>query len=262
MTRSEFKKRLGQMREALERGSAYYTAWKCLRLRADAKVSWSLEDQNNVLGRYRGFFTPAAFALLDMALIEFAKLFDTNVRTASLTNLLRAARLDATLVPHTSPIQLREVSDEIKQSRTLLRTLKQTRNQHLAHLDANPDPRDPLMTQDFDQFIAHVQTAFNTLSGGHDKNVYSFEYMLRDTERHTTEVLEILLHQIGRARQEHEDEMVHIGLEQLRRTQASFGPSLDDETVREVIGTLGLTETEFRRVEEAYHFDRVAKVSS
>ena len=103
MTRAEFKRRLDQLRQVIIDGLVYYAAWKNLLLREEGKVSWSLEEQNRVLGRFRGFLTPVGHALPNTALMQFAKVFDTHRRAASLLNLLRAAGQDTGLVPgHTS----------------------------------------------------------------------------------------------------------------------------------------------------------------
>ena len=262
MTHAEFGKRLDQLREAMTRGLAYYAVWKALRLPDKGRVHLSLEEQNVVLGRFRGFFSPVGFALLDMALIQFAKMFDTNQRTVSLTNLLRAAQRDSSLVPHVSPADLREISREIKRSRSLRDSLKRRRDQQLAHLDANPAPVDPLLTREFDKLAECVKSAFNTLSTGHDHNFFSLESLERTSEQDTAEVLDVLFKDIGRKQQEYEDKMVSIGVEHVQREEAKLGIRLNTEARQSTIRSLGLSEEQVKRVEKAYTSDKTASVQS
>ena len=123
MTRNEFKKRLGQLQEVIMRGLAYYDVWSKLRLHDQAEVSWTLEEQNQLLGRFRGFFTPISLALMDMALMEFAKVFDGRQGTASLWNLLSAARQDASLAPHRESNAVDEISKQLRRQKSLLKSL-------------------------------------------------------------------------------------------------------------------------------------------
>lgn len=262
MTREEFRKQLGQLRESLNRGLSYYAVWKGLRLREESSARWSLEDQNKVLGQFRGFFTPVVFAFLDMALMQFAKIFDTHARTASLTNLLAAARRDASLVPHASASDLSKISRQVKQSDRLLKTLKQKRDQDLAHVDANPAPVRPLLTRDFDKLVDWVNSAFETLSVGHDQNVFSSGYLVETSAQHTAAVLDILLKDIGRHQKEYEEEMVRIGLDEMRRMENVIGRRLNERDMRSMQQSYGFTEEQMQRIEKAYTSDKTASVQS
>lgn len=253
MTSEQFKDQLEKLRQVITHGLAHYTVWKKLRLRDPDSVEWSLEEQNQILGRFRGFFTPVAIALLDMALIEFAKVFDTDTRTASLRNLLSAARENPILVPNASADDLNEISSDFEQYKGLVTSLMRKRSQQLVHVDAEPDPVDPIMTADFDKLAEWVMSAFNTLSTGHDKNFFSLKYLLKTSEEQTEAVMGTLLEDIARRQQKHHDEMVQIGVRQLQRAEADLGRTLDKETMGHVIGTLGLTEEQMQRVEEEYH---------
>jgi hypothetical protein len=205
MTRAEFRKRLDQLQEVITRGSAYYAVWKNLRLHDEGGVSWSLEEQNQVLGRFRGFFTPVALALLDMALMQFAKVFDTDPRTASLSNLLRAARQDTSLVSGRTSAEVGAVSTGLQRSKKILAGLKRMRDQRLAHVDADPGPVDPLLTAEFDGLVEDVESAFNWLSRAHDGQLVSWEHWLRRVERDTSQILDMCVEQLRRQRSTAED---------------------------------------------------------
>lgn len=248
MTQDEFRKRLEQLKEVITRGLSYYLVWKKLILRDAENVSWTLEQQNQLLGRYRGFFSPVCFALLDMALMQFAKMFDTDARTASLTNLLQAARKDSGLVPYASESDLGKISSQLKKSTTLLKTLKRKRDQDLSHVDANPTLGEPLPTKEFDKLADMVKSAFNTLSPGHT----SWEHLLKTCEGHTVQVTEILLADMERSRQAHDEEMVGIALDEVRRREAEIGVKLNRESVHSVIQSLGLSKEQMQRVEKVH----------
>lgn len=252
MTHDEFRKRLDQLREVITRGLAYYAVWKNLSLHDVGKVSWSLEEQNKLLGRFRGLFTPVGLALQDMALIEFAKVFDTDRRTASLTNLLRAARQDTSLIPRASAGDMDKVSAQLRQSKRILTALKRKRDQQLVHIDVDPLPVSPILNTEFDKLVEAVKSAFNSLSTAHDGRFFSWKQSLRQSDDHTTEILRILQEEMGRKQKEHQEEMVRIGLEGIRRQQMLIGCRLDSGEVRSIMQSYGLTDEEMQRVEEEY----------
>jgi hypothetical protein len=198
MTSDEFRRRLDQLREVIARGSAYYAVSKKLRYREEGKVSWSLEEQNRILGRFHGFLTPVGLGLLDMAFLEFAKVFDTDSRTASLWNLLGAARQDTSLVSGRTSAEVDEVSGRFRQSKKVLSWLRRTRNQRLAHVDANAPLLDPLLVKEFDCLVEDVQSAFNWLWTAHHGKGFRWDYWLRKVEEDTSQIVGILLEELSR----------------------------------------------------------------
>jgi len=198
MTSAEFRRRLDQLRGVITRGLWYYTAWKNLLLYEEGKVPWSREEQNKVLGRFGGFFEPVGLALLDMAVIQFAKVFDRDARAASLLNLLGAAGRDTSLVPGHTSAEVDVVSAGVQQSKKVLDWLRPTRDQRLAHADANPAPVGPLLLKEFDSLVEEVKSAFNWLSTAHDGRVVGWEYPLRRVEEDTSQIVGILLEELSR----------------------------------------------------------------
>jgi len=198
MTHTEFTKCLEQLREVIARGSAYWAVSKKLRYREEEKVSWSLEEQNKILGEFHGFFTPVALAVLDMAFLELNKVFDADSRTASLLNLLRAARQDASLVPGRPSAEVDAVLREFRQSERILKVLKRRRDQQLAHVDANPAPVDPLLVKEFDRLLENVRSAFSWLSTAHYGRSVSWEWLIPEVEADTSRVMGALLEELNR----------------------------------------------------------------
>ena len=198
MTRAEFRKRLEQLREVIARGSAYWAVSKKLRYREEGKVSWSVEEQDKILGRFRGFFTPVALAVLDMAFLELNKVFDTDCKAASLWNLLGAARQDTSLVSDRTPADVAAVSRQFRQSRKMLTALKRRRDQQLAHVDADPAPVDPLLVKEFDRLLENVRSAFSWLSTAHYGRPVSWEWLIPEVEADTSGVMGALLEELNR----------------------------------------------------------------
>lgn len=252
MRHNEFRKRLDRLREVLGRGLLYYTVWKNLSLHDPSKVSWSLEEQNEVLGRFHGFITPVALALHDMALMEFAKLFDTERRTASLVNLLSAAQQDPRLIPGASTDDVAKVSAQLQQSQPILIRLKGVRNQQLAHVYLQPMAVGPIRNTDLDKLADDVKSAFNFLSTAHDGRVVSWEYSLQTADRDTRAILRILREEMVLMRREHQQEMVRIGLEAIRNQQTVIGRQLDSGELRSIKQSYGLTDEQMQLVEEQY----------
>jgi hypothetical protein len=250
MTRAEFRKRLDQLREVITRGLYYYAVWTNLLLHDQGRVSWSLEEQNRVLRRFRGFFTPVGFALLDMTLIQFAKVFDPHSKAVSLWNLLGAARRDPSLVPGHTSEEVDAVRRQFRQNRKTLTALKRWRDQHLAHVDAEPEPVDPILKRHFDDLVEHVVSAFKWLSTAHDGNVTIWDYSVQNVGRHTTDVLAILGEEVERKQKEYREEMVRIVLEEIRSREMLLGRPLGKEEMRSLMHSYGLTEEEMRRIHE------------
>ena len=249
--RAHFKQRLDQLQEVIMGGLACYAVWNKLRLHDPADVPWSLERQNQVLGRWRGLFTPAGAALQQMALLEFAKVFDTDRRTASLVVLLEEARNDMSLVPHGTASDLDGVSARLKQAEHTLDTIKTLRNRRLAHSDARPQSLPPLMNSSIDNLAEDIKYAFNRLSSVHDRNVFSWDYAIRTSVEHTVDVLSILLKEIDRKREEFDDKMVDIALGETERIKLASGGPLQEDEVEYVVDQFNLTdeqEVRFRAV--------------
>ena len=252
MTREEFKKRMQTLQEVILRALASYEVMKKLRYHDETGADWTLDQQNDLLGRFKGFFSPVSLAMVDMTFIQFAKIFDPDKRTASFRILLDAALEDASLVSHLAPDELAEVCQDVEENKALVAKLKRLRDQQLAHADANPLPVDPITLGNLDKLAESIKANFNRLSSGHDKNVIGWDFALRTSEQDTGAILSILMESEKRRKLEHEKTMVQIGLDHVRRAEVTFGHALSKETVREAIGTLGLTDEQMQRVEKEY----------
>ena len=251
MTRNDFKERLDQLGEVILRAVSFYKVWLRLQYREDT-ASWSLNEQNRMLDQFRGFFTPVAIAMQGAALLEFAKVFDQDDRTASLFVLLKAARKQPSLVPARTPDDLRAFDKQLKMADQPLQSLKGMRDQRLAHTDVNPAALTPLLKKDMDRLATTIEEIFNGLTAGHDGNVFSWEYMLRTCDRDTTAVLRILMDEVEQKRSKYEEEMVRIVLEEIRRRETVLGRRLDKEEMRSIKREFGLTDGQAQRIDDTY----------
>ncbi len=194
MTPAEFEKRLEKLLHVIGWGLQYYTVWIRLRFHEKDRVNWSLEEQNRATVPFNAFFVAVSSAALDMALLQFAKVFDTDSRTASLSNLMRPAQADSKLVPHITPNELVQASKALDQSNTLVTELKRRRDQEIAHADASPAPPvGNIKKRDFDHLIECIQEAFNVLHRGHRNSSVHWGSLVSDADQDTLSLFDVLV---------------------------------------------------------------------
>lgn len=189
---SEFKTQLEQLNEVILSALAFWAVWNQLRLHDPASVPWSLERQNQLLGQWKGFFTPVIVGLQRMAMLELAKIFDGDPRTVSLRSLLRQAQENPVLVPHAQAGDLDAIAMRLEQSRNTLDVITKLRNQRFAHADANPASLPGLPNTEIDKLFEDVKLSFNVLSVAHDRNSYEWEPALETSRDETRRLLALL----------------------------------------------------------------------
>jgi hypothetical protein len=232
-------------------GLSFWAVWNKLRLHDASEESWSLDRQNQILGRWNGFFTPVGIGLQRLAMIEFAKVFDPDTRTVSLTNLLEQAKRDPALVPHAGPTDLATISARLKQADATREAVMKLRHKRLAHAEANPPDLPPLMSQSIESFIDDIKFAFNALCAAHDNSSYSWDSAIRSSGRNTNEVLGLLLKEIERAEVAHDDKMVEIVVGHIRGMETTLGRSLDAAEIEDVAKRqFSLTAKQIDRVQQ------------
>ena len=181
----DYKKQLIELRNIIIDGILYFSVWYVM--------SNLDEDMARGLNRYRGFFMPARKSLNDMALLQFAKVFDNDRRTVSLRNLLLAARSNPTvLVPYAKGDDLDKLESKIDSNEELLGRLKNYRDQRLAHHDRKVKRDTSLKYGQMRQLIDDVKDMYNSLSQGHEQSITSFDFVTREAQRHTSKAMEIM----------------------------------------------------------------------
>ena len=250
MQNSEFKIRLEHLRTDVAGALAYYAAWHSLHLHDPSKADWTLDRLNQLLGRWRGFFSPIGFAVQGMAMLSFAKLFDADPRSASFLVLLREAKSDPSLIPHAGPNDLAEIDACLARVSETRKIITRLRNERLAHTDVTAGQLPSLMSQRVEALAEDVKFLFNKLSVAHENKCQSWDEMLRETETHTTSILSLLSNEIDHQQLEFDQTMVEIGLGHIQEIESVLGRRLSEDDVRLAISTLGLTPPQSERVLE------------
>jgi hypothetical protein len=192
MTPAEFKAQLDQLQELIFRAFSFYRVWLQLQFRQDT-APWSLADQNRMLDRFRGVFTPVLVAMQDAMLLQFAKLLDEDTRTISFPTLIAAARNNPSVVPNLDGQQLIDLDQPLSAAHGTSQSLKQLRNQRLAHTDANPAPPQPILKKELEGLAKAIEGTFNALSSGYDRSICDWDYAMRATDRDVEEVVGAIL---------------------------------------------------------------------
>ncbi len=184
MNTQEFEKRMAELQNIIVDGIVYFTAWRTL---SDLD-----NDMARALNRYKGLFLPTQLSLKNMALLQFSKIFDCDARTSSLRNLLTVAiENQKLLTSHAKESDLQNIKRWIDDNENLLDRLKRFRNKRIAHHDSIYT-RQSLLFGEVKKLVDEVQSMFNLLRFGHDRSTTSFEYIVKDTERHTSQVIQII----------------------------------------------------------------------
>lgn len=193
MEREEFKRQLCELRNIITNGIAYFSAWYRIANLADRSA--------HALNRYRGFFKSAQLSLNEMSLLQFAKVFDRDRRTVSLYNLLFAAKNNPKLLaPYAKEHDLQNLESKITSNAELLSHLKNYRDQRLTHHDQMVSRDTSLPFGQVRQLIDDVKDMYNSLSNWHEGSTTSFDFISREAEEHTLEVIEIMCQERDRAK--------------------------------------------------------------
>jgi len=193
--RKEFRRKLDELRTIIEDGTAYFIASQSLTLD---------EDTVAALNRYRGFFKPARNALLWMALMELAKVFDRDPRTVSLRNLLIEAKANRlVLTPYIDEQDLEHIQTQVDANEAVIKSLKRFRGKRLAHHDASvTEAKGMTLTYGkVEQLLEEVKGLYNVLERGHDGTHTAFDWLADDVEKDTSEVVRIMREERDRANQ-------------------------------------------------------------
>lgn len=192
MQHQEFKRRLKELGGVITDGIAYFSVWQGLMVED--------EDSAQALNCYRGLFLPARISLRWMTLLQFAKVFDSDPRTVSLRVLLTAAEKNReNLTLYATEENLQQLGKQIDASDDLLVRLKCVRDQRIAHHDAINAGNTRLLYGEMRKLVEEVKSMYNSLTSYHDRSTTDFEYLVREAERHTSQVVSIMREERDRA---------------------------------------------------------------
>lgn len=185
MQHQEFKRRLKELGGVITDGIAYFSVWQGLMVED--------EDSAHALNRYRGLFLPARISLRWMTLLQFAKVFDPDPRTVSLRVLLTAAEKNRENLTHYATEEnLQQLGKQIDASEDLLVRLKRVRDKRIAHHDAISAGDTRVLYGEMRKLVEEVKSMYNSLTSYHERSTTNFEYLVREAERHTSQVVSIM----------------------------------------------------------------------
>lgn len=191
MEANEFTRQLDELRNIITDGLSYFVAWRGLMVEDD--------ESAQALNRYRGLFLPARNAMLWMALLQLAKVFDRDPRTVSLRNLLATASQNReTLTPHATQGDLEHLQQQVDDNEAVLERLKRLRDQRIAHHDSVTSGDRSLRHGEAQQLVEDIKSMYNSLRYGHDRAYTAFAE-LTEPERHTSAVVNIMRLERARA---------------------------------------------------------------
>ncbi|MEE9325502.1 MAG: hypothetical protein V3U90_08155 [Dehalococcoidia bacterium] len=185
MVPDEFKRQLDELSTVILDGIIYFTVWDGLMVESD--------EAAQALNRYRGLFLPARNALLWMALLQLAKVFDRDPRTVSFRNLISAAKENREdLTPHATEEDLNQIQQQVDDNEALLERLKRLRDQRIAHHDSTTSGDRTVLFGELQRLVEEIKSMYNSLRRGHDRACIAFDVPIGDAERHTSEVVRIM----------------------------------------------------------------------
>ncbi len=120
--------------------------------------------------------------------------------SGNLNSWLDAAKKNReNLTPYATEENLRHIEEKIDASEGLLDRLKRLRDQRIAHHDAIPAGDVSLLYGEVRKLVEEIKSVYNSLTSGHEKSVTHFEYLAREAERHTSEVVRLMREDRARA---------------------------------------------------------------
>ena len=162
---------------------------------------WPSDDKVHIINYHKDFFNPVRSALYQAMFMGLSRIFDLDNRTISLVSLLDSAVNQAELVPNLTSKELEDIIAQILKHSDILRTMRQLRDQQLAHSDANLQPLSPLTLGEISDLIETVMKVFNELSIGHDRAQYAWEFQRSHSKQDAAEVIRILQEEVKKPRQ-------------------------------------------------------------
>ena len=193
----EFKRKLDELGTIIGDGIAYFAAWFGLATDND--------ETAHALKRYDGFFVAAGNALLWMALIQLNKVFDSDKRTVSMRNLLTQLKEDRALVPELTDDNLLVIEEKLDGSEEVWERLKRFRDQRLAHHDSTVTGDTAVLIGEINKLIDDIKEMYNAICRGHNRECTAFESIARDAERHTGQVVQLVVDEKDRVARPYQD---------------------------------------------------------
>ena len=148
-----------------------------------------------MLNTYIGFFKPVQTALHNAMILDAAKALDKDPRTASLPNLLKAAKESPEYAPR---VDLAPIDEWIVEQRNFVDNLTRLRHKRLAHLDAvDDDDLKGLLFGEFEDLLRVLQEHSNSLERAFYGYAATVDQQRPQARKDTEEVRRLLIATLG-----------------------------------------------------------------
>ena len=148
-------------------------------------------DSRSVLNTYPGFFVYAKAALHNGMLLETAKALDKDARTASLPNLVEAARESPEFAPG---VDIASIERWLRERVAFITDLIRLRNTRLAHFDVPvPEPPAELEYGEFKDVLKVLWMCAVALYRSFHQVAAVSDDRVREARAHTAEIHRILV---------------------------------------------------------------------
>ena len=141
--------------------------------------------------RWKAFLEPVRGALVTRMMIDSAKAFDVDTRTASVRLLLDALVDDPSLATGSDLTVISRTCRRLKGVEPSLAKLKKARNQRVAHLDAHPDQLG-LPRREFEGILDALKEIVNCLAQAVGLAAWEWAYAPRQSTDDVAGVFDIL----------------------------------------------------------------------
>lgn len=180
-----FGRQLERLRQTISDGTSFF--WASHGLMVDD------EDSARGLNRYRAFFLPARAALLEMALLEFSKVFDKDRESVTFEDLVReAAKNPRSLMPCATDETMPAIAGILKANQDMLDDLRSYRNQRIAHLGRVVASHDSVTVEGVLALMGEIHTMYTLLSVAHGNPPTSFEGTAREVREQTSQLVDLM----------------------------------------------------------------------
>ncbi len=150
---------------------------------------WHTQEVVDVINQYIGFFWPTRWAHFDQFTIRVSELLGTKQGAPSFYNVFRMLSQNALLA---SNIDVRSLSNRLKENKEVVKAIKQYRNTVAAHAYTQSSVvRKPVLFGKAKRMLQDLQDIFNEISIAHGNRPWSFKAVQHDDASQLLKALKV-----------------------------------------------------------------------
>lgn len=190
---SKYEHQLGELRRIILDGVSCFIVWQGLNKEYE-ESSRNVGLHTGFWWKYRGFFAPARNALLFRASIQLSKAFDVDIRTVSISNILKIALENRQeLAPYATRSSLNALLNKINDNNELIQRLRRYRNQRLAHFDSDLNGNIELSSEEVNTLIEETKLIYNSIKYSYEGKFDDFNEIMENVYLHSKQVIDIMI---------------------------------------------------------------------